>query len=136
LVSWLCPSGSVCGTPSSSTRTPRTPKFARAPAPRIESRWSTEKFCRLATNTPGTSSSASSRPIVGRARRTASASSVVTAHGARADATGVRVTVTSTGARRGARIESARSESARASRRVARRRVARRRGPARRRRAA
>ncbi len=38
---WLrvvCPSGIVAGTPSTSTRTPRTPNCARAPKPRMEMR--------------------------------------------------------------------------------------------------
>ncbi len=42
LESWLWPSGRVWGTPSTRIFIPRMPKFARAPAPRIERRWSSE----------------------------------------------------------------------------------------------
>jgi hypothetical protein len=105
------PVGKVCGTPSSRTRTPRVPKLARAPKPRTLSRWSTLKLYRLATYTPGTSASASSRPTVRRPARSARASTTPTAHGARSRAVGVRVTVTVTGA---SRAVSARTESGRA----------------------
>ena len=44
LVSWLWPSARVCGTPSRKTCTPRRPKFARAPAPRIAMRLSVAKL--------------------------------------------------------------------------------------------
>ena len=43
-VSCPWPSGSVWGTPSSSTLMPRTANAARLPKPRMESRWSSEKL--------------------------------------------------------------------------------------------
>src|SRR5438105_6124727 len=44
LVSCPWPSGSVWGMPSSSTLMPRTANAERAPNPRIEMRWSSEKL--------------------------------------------------------------------------------------------
>jgi len=44
LVSWPWPSGRVWGMPSSSTLMPRTANAERAPKPRIEMRWSSEKL--------------------------------------------------------------------------------------------
>jgi hypothetical protein len=37
-LSVVCPSGMVAGSPSTSTRTPRTPNCARAPSPRTAMR--------------------------------------------------------------------------------------------------
>ncbi len=81
LVSWLCPSGRVCGIPSSRILTPRAPNAEREPNPRIEIRWPRDGLYRFATNKPGTCANASSSPRVARPRRSSSRSNVLTANG-------------------------------------------------------
>ncbi len=99
LVSWPCPSGSVWGTPSRRTLTPRTPNAERAPKPRMETRWSRDGLYRFATSTPGISTRLSSRPSVGRPRRRSSAVTTDTAKGTVPRDVGLRVTDTWMGAR-------------------------------------
>jgi hypothetical protein len=94
LFRFVCPSGMVSGMPSLNTRTPRTPKAARAPSPRIVMRLPSEKFCRLLTMTPGTCASASSRPTVSRASWMRARSTVLTAKGARVRSCVLRMTET------------------------------------------
>src|SRR5256885_11862674 len=60
---------------------PRTANCERAPKPRIEMRWSSEKLYRLAAYTPGTVTRASSSPHVGRARLISVLSTRCTASG-------------------------------------------------------
>ncbi len=97
LVSWPWPSGSVWGIPSSSTLIPRTANAERAPNPRIEIRWSSEKLKRLAAYTPGTVASASSRPQVGRPALISRLSTSWTAWGMRLIGGLARVTETTAG---------------------------------------
>ena len=74
------PSGSVTGTPSCSTRTPRTPNAERAPKPRMLTRGSCAGFCRLANATPGIAKSSAPRPA-GVARRKGIGATLVIAYG-------------------------------------------------------
>ena len=116
----VCPSGSVSGTPSWSTRTPRTPNAERAPKPRMLTRGSCAGFCRLASATPGMAKSSSSAP----SRRSAASESgrvSVTAYGSSIGARGPsRVAVTRTtgsaAADESARATCRRGRPARASR--------------------
>lgn len=94
----VCPSGRVSGMPSRRIRTLRTPNAARAPNPRTAMRGSCVGLFRLATETPGTSSSVSSAERFRCPGRRLSGIRRVTANGSSSgDRATSRVTVTTTG---------------------------------------
>ncbi len=94
--SGVCPSGRVSGTPSRSTRTPRTPKADRAPNPRMAMRGSCDGLARSCTCTPGTPSSKSATPLRRRAGRSSIVARAHAKGSSRGERAASRVTVTRT----------------------------------------
>ena len=112
---WPWPSGIVAGMPSAYRRSPRTPKLARAPKPRIDTCRSCAWFWRSRTTTPGTRGSASARDSAGRARRSVVASSTSSEAGTSVSGRASRVALTTTGSSRTGGVVSAANAASGAS---------------------
>lgn len=77
VAAWPWPSGMVAGMPSTSNRTPRTPKVEREPKPRTEICRSWAKFPRSSTTTPAWPASSSDRLTSGEGVAKASTATLV-----------------------------------------------------------